>query len=113
MEFQEMLMEDGTKLILVHFVFSFTPTNGFLSPPEPVASAEAPAGSLGLRSRKKAREVVQLIACVPGLPQASSREGQPWPWHRTEDPRAVTCPNCKRTAVYQNIMRHMEQEQML
>ena len=40
---------------------------------------------------------LQKVACIPGF---EFQPGQAFPWHRSDDPRSVSCPLCKATQVY-------------
>lgn len=43
---------------------------------------------------------VPRIACVPNLREMHAH-ARPYPWMRTEDTQAVTCPNCKHTPEFE------------
>lgn len=54
-----------------------------------------------------------VVACAP---QADLQKivGYPFhPWHRSDDIRAVTCPECKKSAVYEAAIAHTVVESML
>lgn len=44
------------------------------------------------------------IACVPGLLELAAHRSHPCPHLRTDDPRAITCPQCKKTVIYKERM---------
>ena len=73
---QEMLLPDGRKLTLVHFTYR--------------------AGS-GANDR-------WVIACTPNADALHGVVGHHLPWHRSDDPRAVTCPGCKWTDAYKGAL---------
>lgn len=80
---QVMILEDGSGIVLVHFTYR---------------------GSLGAIVSKNISlggKEVWKVACAPALRELSSLPDRPGPWHRSSDPRAVTCPLCKKTEAYQ------------
>lgn len=46
------------------------------------------------------------LACVPTVDLRTVF--RPVPWQRTDEPRAVTCPLCKRTSVFKDAQAHLE-----
>jgi hypothetical protein len=40
------------------------------------------------------------VACTPNLAELHAANGRLTPWHRSDDPRAVTCPLCINTPAY-------------
>lgn len=72
---QEAILEDGTKITVVHLaVLTVTYDRGNRSKP-----------------RKSWR-----IACCPNMEQMSRCSGRNVPYLRSNDPRAVSCPACKK-----------------
>jgi hypothetical protein len=69
---QEMLLEDGTKVVPVHFLYR-------------------PRLATGRKGGWK-------MACSPEMYAMMKKEGEPY--IRSEDVRAVTCPMCKGTLVF-------------
>lgn len=47
------------------------------------------------------------LACVPTLDLEADNK-RPAPWQRTNEPRAVTCPLCKRTDTYKDARAHLD-----
>ncbi len=92
---QVMLREDGSKQLLVHFTF--------LSPAGTTKVEGMSLGGSGPPTHK--------IACVPNLVQLSSHMKRSMPWHRTDDPRAVTCPMCEGTQEYKDAMNALRFQQ--
>jgi hypothetical protein len=85
---QEMLLEDGSWVLLVHFIY------------------QAPEGlfvGLGL-PLTDSKEKRWRIACAPEMLEQNfpTQTGRNFPVQRTNDPRAVSCPNCKQTQMYQD-----------
>ncbi len=68
-----MIHEDGTQSLLVHYAYS---TDVF------------------------ARKGSERIACAPNLKELEAQPRRYWPWHRSNDVRAVTCPQCQRSEIY-------------
>jgi hypothetical protein len=48
------------------------------------------------------------VACAPNANVNEYLGLPPHPWHRTNDPRAATCPVCLQTPVFQEAMRRLE-----
>ena len=65
-----MILEDGSEIVLQHFL---VPAEG----------------------RSKAH-----LACLPGLTDFASGQFRGMPWIRTDEPRSVSCPMCKETQEY-------------
>lgn len=40
------------------------------------------------------------VACAPHMAETCAQPMRAWPYQRTGDPRAVTCPYCKETPDY-------------
>jgi hypothetical protein len=40
------------------------------------------------------------IACTPGLREFHACHGRPYPWQRTVERKAVSCPACKETEAF-------------
>lgn len=78
-----MLLEDGTQLLLIHFLYRS---------PQGLTKAAGRALVTPIETWK--------IACVPDLMEMSTTATRQCPWQRTDEVRAVTCPLCKDTEVY-------------
>ena len=90
MKIQEMILEDGiTTIVLVHYVY------------RSAAGTTIFAGNNILPDV----EGTWKVACAPNLMELSAHFGQEFPWQRSDDPRAVNCPLCKRTNQYQHHMK--------
>ncbi len=84
MKMQEMVLEDGTTLLLIHFLF------------------QSPRGVLQITGRPLLpSEFTWKIACTPNLMEFGADRSRECPWMRSDDPRAVTCPLCKATEIFQ------------
>ena len=73
---QTSILEDGQTVILIHYLY---------------------------------REGERLvIACTPGLreDEMCATAARPFPWHRSGEPEAVTCPVCKQSLQWQEMARH-------
>jgi hypothetical protein len=68
---QEMVLPDGSKLLLIHYV-----------------APRAVDGALRL-------------ACAPNMVELHAYEHRQWPYRRTGETGPVTCPLCKETPAYQ------------
>ena len=88
---QTAILEDGTEVTLIHLVF--------LSPVGLIEGAGKPLSSLG-ESWK--------IACMPNLLEMSQQQNRAAPFMRSDDPRAVTCPNCKQSEQYRRGIEQVE-----
>ncbi len=84
MDPQKHLLEDGvTEVTTIHFVYL------------------SPAGTTAIQGQPLvAGKPTWKIACVPNLIQMAADRSRAFPWHRSDDSRAVTCPLCKETAAY-------------
>lgn len=71
MNAQTMILEDGSEINLVHFQY-FVPTGLLDTPGE------------------------WRIACTPALNKLQAHPGRGYSMTRSEDPRAVNCPLCKK-----------------
>jgi hypothetical protein len=83
---QTMLKEDGTEMVLIHFVY------------------RSPAGlaySSGAVLNPQA-DWTWKLACSPNLTEMHAQASRPFPYHRSDDPRAVTCPACKDTEAFKD-----------
>ena len=80
---QEALLPDGSRVTLIHFVYRL-PRGPFGG----TAVADAAGGQRW------------SVACVPNLLELHAANMRPTPWQRTDDPRAVTCPECKKSEAY-------------
>jgi hypothetical protein len=81
---QIMILQDGGAIVPIHFTYLA---------PKGVAQAEG-------QPLPGVVEQTWKIACCPNLVEFSARFSKPFPYHRTNDPRATTCPNCKATEAY-------------
>ena len=70
---QVMIHEDGSQSLLVHYAYS---------------------------DDVFARKNSEKIACAPNLKELEAQPRRQWPWQRSNDVRAVTCPQCQRTEVF-------------
>jgi hypothetical protein len=87
MQYQEMIREDGSVIYLVHFVF------------------KSPKGIVRQQGKElNAVDPTWKIACAPGLVEMEAQATRAFPWMRSDDPRAVSCPLCQRTAEYRIAM---------
>jgi hypothetical protein len=91
---QYMVLEDGSALLLIHFVY------------------QAPPGVMrqqGVRLGPPAPDQWR-VACTPRLPEADMSTGpkRQEVWHRSDDPRAVTCPLCKETEEFKRRMAFLD-----
>lgn len=86
MEGQVMLLEDGSPLHLIHFTYAC-----------PAGTSEAK----GLPLTPAPRDTYK-VACVPNLMESRPDLTRPCPLRRSDDPRAVNCPACKATQVFQD-----------
>lgn len=71
----EMIMPDGSSIILIHFAY-FDREN-----------------------------LEWKVACVPNLEEKDmcAHGNYLHPWKRSDEPRAVTCPTCKKSRIYEQI----------
>ncbi len=84
---QEMVLPDGTLILLIHYLF------------------RTPAGTTSLEGEPLVQGPETCkIACSPNLLEMCADANRPWPWRRTDDPRAATCPLCKETPQYKKAM---------
>lgn len=86
------IQEDGSVGILIHFAYA------------------APAGLMEQKgaSFKTKTQAQWHVACAPEADLHAPRHGGEWPWHRSNDVRAVTCDNCKRTEPYRLALASLE-----
>ena len=84
MQNQIMVAVDGTESVQVHFAY--------LSPVGTTRADGKPLRSSVANSYK--------IACAPNMVQLTADQCRPFPWQRTDDPRAVNCPLCQETDVF-------------
>lgn len=82
MDAQVMLLEDGTPLVLIHFVYR--------SPPGVIRAEGAPINTNVI----SVAEHTWKLACAPGMIELPAQMSRAWPYSRSDDPRAVTCPTC-------------------
>jgi hypothetical protein len=82
---QQQMLEDGTVIVLIHFIFK--------SPRGIIRAQGLPVKQIAQRQDS------WKIACVPNMQteDMSQRFMQQFPWIRSEDPRAVTCPQCMQS----------------
>jgi hypothetical protein len=75
------ILEDGTKFVLIHYTYL------------------SPAGTTSAEGEVLAPEQLDSwkIACRPSLTVHHAGNGRTVPIRRSDDPRAVNCPECKRT----------------
>lgn len=76
---------EGTFSVQVHFLYAS---------PAGLASGEGVAPGV----------LTWKIACVPGLIEFHADRARAFPWARTDDPRAVTCKECRATAEYEKAL---------
>jgi hypothetical protein len=88
---QEMVLEDGRKIFLVHYIF--------LAPKGTTSVAGQPA---------TASKDTWKVACSPSVEELSSAGNRGVPYQRSEDPRAVNCPLCMKTELFK---RHLAEIQ--
>ncbi len=88
MKEQIQILEDGTQVLLIHLVYR-SPAGLTSSIGEPVAPDRPPTWK---------------IACTPNLLEMAATQSRAHPWLRTDDPRAVSCPMCKKTPVFQDLL---------
>jgi hypothetical protein len=93
---QIMLLEDGTEVYLVHFIYL-----------SPAGTAHATGKRLASASD------TYKIACLPNLLQLSAHNGRPVPYRRTEDVRGVNCPLCKKTAEFEAATKQLAENLLL
>lgn len=98
MDDQVMILPDGTSLVLIHYLY-LAPA-GLLQPPagDPLPGVP-PAAS------------TYKLACEPRMAEFSMSAGptgRAYPWRRTDEPRAVTCPNCKSSKVWVEAMENID-----
>ncbi len=84
---QEMVLPDGTLILLHHYLFR-SPRGTTAQEGEPLVQ--------GPETYK--------IACAPNIVEFCADASRPWPWRVSGDPRAANCPMCKETAVYKKAM---------
>lgn len=84
---QQMILEDGTSIILIHFTF--------LSPRKLLKEGRVTDGP----------DLTWKIACRPFIVQIPQGEHGAVPYLRSEEPRAVTCPHCKGSSEWQQAMQ--------
>ncbi len=90
MDSQEMLLEDGRTILLVHFVY------------------RSPRGTLAHEGTPLANtEETYKIACAPRLVEMSAFGSRAFPWQRTDDVRAVSCPLCRETVEFQKAQHEL------
>lgn len=88
-----MILEDGSGLVLIHFMFQ--------SPAGMIRLKGIPLGASGEETWK--------LACVPNMTEMAQAHNRPLPMHRTDDPRAVTCPQCRETQEFREKMAQVRQ----
>jgi hypothetical protein len=76
---QEQILEDGTAQVIVHFVFR--------------------------EKKEDSPEVKYKIACLTTLDDIEGTGFRSGPYHRSDDPRTVTCQNCLRTGEFMQAMQ--------
>jgi hypothetical protein len=79
------VLPDGTQVPTIHLLY------------------QAPAGTTQVEGEPlvDSGPTVARLACSPLIEDLSLCYGREAPMLRTDDPRAVTCPNCKDTKEYQ------------
>lgn len=89
---QIMILPDGSGLLLVHFIYQ--------SPEGLLRHAGIPLGPASGDTWK--------IACAPGTTMLNATENRPFPYQRSDDVRAVTCPLCKDTDEFKRAKNELQ-----
>ncbi len=76
---QTMILEDGSTLILVHFVY------------------QSPRGTTQSEGEPLTPEKTWKVACAPNMVEIAAQTTRSFPYQRTDDARAVSCPACQKT----------------
>lgn len=83
-----MIQEDGTELVMIHFLF------------------QSPRGSVGVEGEPLVEgELTHKIACSPNALEMSANASRAHPYIRTDDAPSVTCPLCMQTEFFKSAMR--------
>jgi hypothetical protein len=83
---QYLLHEDGSETLLIHFAHN------------------RPDDLMSQVPRLRRVDTPYRIACVPNLISAAATPTRSWPYQRSDDPRAVTCPVCQSHPEYKRVM---------
>lgn len=90
MDDQVQLMPDGMPIHLIHFIY------------------QSPAGVILQQGERLAEgEDTWKIACIPQQREFFGTGTRPHPFRRTDDPRGVTCPQCKDTPAFKEHLIHL------